>query len=172
MKLRLRPSFAVCVTELLLLSTVSHGAVGNQGRADPRLPAFKVVAKDIPTAVCVLVPPDTTDEQLASLVNAFRIARARGTLGTMIPPTTPRAPRGPFAAVTVFVMSDPQWATDRHLHEFINPTTTAVSRQEREFGKRILAYYFYTELFSTHEEGSLGYTDEGVKYTKNYKRLF
>jgi len=41
----------------------------------------------------------------------------------------------------------------------------------KEFGKRVLAYYYYTSIMS-QEFGTIGYADEGHQYTAHYKKLF
>src|SRR5438067_1153198 len=68
---------------------------------------FKVAGK-WERSVCVLVAPTTSDQQLAALVNEFRQARASGTLGRLLPATTPNGSKGPFGIVQVFIMSDPK----------------------------------------------------------------
>jgi hypothetical protein len=135
---------------------------------------FTVAGRASPGAVSVLVAPKTTDDQLITLINAFRTARIKGTLGQTIPPTTPKAPKGPFTVVAIFVLSDPAAGNSPMLDMFVNPKTRGISDNEKEFGKRILAYYHYTALGAPgdQEEGTLGYRDEGFLYTNRYKKLF
>src|SRR5260370_39697212 len=71
----------------------------------------------------------------------------------------------------LFVMSDTAWATIPRLRAFVDPSTSQISAAEREFGRRVLAYYFFTGL-ANQEFGTLGYEDEGHTYTKNFKKLF
>ena len=131
---------------------------------------FKVAAQS-GTAMVLLVDRTSTDEDLTRLVRAVQKARAEGTLPDLIPPTTPGGSRGPYAVINLFVMSDPQWATAARLNSFINPSSAGISTSEREFGKRVLAYYFFTSL-GNEEEGSLGYASEDHKYTAKYVKLF
>lgn len=136
-----------------------------QGR--PTIPSFKVAGRDS-TALSIAVPPDTTEAQLAALVNNFRAARMNGTLAKLIPATTPKGSRGPHGIVMIFVFSDPAWATSERLHAFINnPRTSGISSSDKTFGQKIRAYYYYTAL-GPHEIGSIGHED----YTSTYKRLF
>jgi hypothetical protein len=134
------------------------------------LPSFKVAARYL-TATILLVPPNTTDADLTNLVNALRSARRGGSLAKFFPPTTPKAPKGPFTVVMLFVMSDTAWATIPRLKAFVDPSISQISAAEREFGRRVLAYYFFTGL-ANQEFGTLGYEDEGHTYTKNFKKLF
>ncbi len=135
--------------------------------APPASPAFKVAGRDS-TALTVLVPPPTTQVQLAALLNKFRTARMNGTLATLIPATTPRGSKGPYGIVMVFVLSDPTLATSQRLHAFINnPRTNGISASDQAFAKSIRAYYYYSAL-GPHEEGSIGHEE----YTTTYKKLF
>jgi hypothetical protein len=135
------------------------------------LVSFKVAARDS-TGVILLVPASATEANLTNLVNALRTGRGKGTLGTFFPPTTPGGSKGPYAAAAVFVMSDPVWATTPRLKAFSNPTTSGISAAEKEFGKRVRAYYFFTAIAQFQEFGTLGYEDEGHQYTATYKKLF
>ena len=120
----------------------------------------------------LLVPASATEADLTNLVSAIRTARIKGTLATFFPPTTPKGSKGPYVAAAVFVMSDPGWATTPRLKAFSNPTTSGISAAEKEFGKRVRAYYFFTTPGQFQEFGTLGYEDEGHQYTATYKKLF
>src|SRR5262245_58548920 len=74
-----------------LLATLTLPAAA-QPAAQGLIP-FKVVANVTP-AVALLVAPNPTDEQLTTLLNAFRTARMKGTFAQLIPPTTPKAKVG------------------------------------------------------------------------------
>lgn len=141
--------------------------------SQPLLP-FKVVAR-VGTALGLLVAPNPTDEQLTALLNAFRTARMKGTLAQLIPATTPNAKvGGPYNVVNVFVISDPAAGNNPMLNMFVNPKTSGISDNEKEWGKRILAYYFYSSIApkGSQEEGTLGYRSEGFLYTNRYKKVF
>lgn len=136
------------------------------------LPSFKIAARDN-TAAILLVPAKTTEGDLVRLLGALRDARRSGTLGKFLPPTTPRAPKGPYQLVVVFIMSDPTFATDAHLKSFSNPTTSTISAAEKAFGKRILAEYYFTAIMNPSQEfATIGYEDEGHQYTGVYKKVF
>jgi hypothetical protein len=135
---------------------------------------FTIVGRDVKSqAFTLLVAAGTTDEQLTELVDAFRVARISKTLNTLIPPTTPGAQiGGPYNVVVVFVISDPAARGDAMLHMFISETSTLDN--QKEWGKRILAYYWYSSLAPKghQEEGTLGYQYDRVIYTSRFKRLF
>ena len=129
------------------------------------------VAARFSTAAILLVPAQTTDTELTTLLNALRAARTNGRMGKFIPPTTPTGSKGPYGIVMLFVMSDPAWATTERLEAFVNPTTSEISATEKQFGKRVRAYYYYTALVD-EEIGTIGYESEGHTYTRTYERIF
>jgi hypothetical protein len=132
--------------------------------------SFKVAVHST-DGVVLLVPANATDSDLAKLLNALRTARKGGSLGTFFPPTTPGGSRGPYAAVQVFVMSDATWATAPRLKAFMKPPTSSISAAEKDFARRVRAYYLYP--LTGQEFGSVGYEDQDIRYkTPNYKRLF
>src|SRR3989442_5592759 len=57
-------------------------------------------------AVAVLVPPDTTDEQVAQLLQRFKKARLDETLEQYIPPTTKGNKLSPHAITHFYVFSE------------------------------------------------------------------
>jgi len=159
--------FAFALT--LGVGSVAVNPIQTGKPAPSDLISFKLAARDS-TAVILLVPASATEADLTDMVNALRTARGKGSLGTFFPPTTPGGSKGPYAAV--FVMSDPVWATTPRLKAFSNPTTSDISTAEKEFGKRVRAYYFFTTVIKFQESGTLGYEDEGHQYTTRYKKLF
>jgi hypothetical protein len=73
----------------------------------------------------------------------------------------------------LFVMSDPAWATVPRLKQFVEPPMNQISTAEKEFGKRVRAYYYFTGLMNPQQEmGALGYEDQGYKYTQTFKKWF
>ncbi len=150
------------------LPTESKGAAAT---TPSNLVSFNVAARSS-TAVILLVPASATEADLTNLVNALRTARGEGALRSFFPPTTPDGSKGPYVAGAVFVMSDPVWATTPRLNAFVNPMTSSISAVEKEFGKRVRAYYFFTMAFEFQEAGTIGYESEGHQYTATYKKLF
>ena len=154
--------FALAFNFVVGAAAVSSSQTGTSA---PSNLGFKVAVHNS-TTVIFLVPPNPTEADLTKLVNALRTARANGSLAKFFPPTTSGGSKGPFAAVVVFVMSDPKWATPSQLASFV-----AEEPSEKEFGKRILASYSF---FSSpdQESGTIGYEDHGHQYTPKYKKLF
>jgi hypothetical protein len=154
-----------CLATILVVGSLVTGPVRAQN-----LPSFKVAAR-YSTATVLLVRPGTTEADLTSLVNVLRSARKDGSLAKFFPSTTPKAPKGPYAVVMLFVMSDPNWATVPRLKAFVEPPASEISTAEREFGKRILAYYYFSGL-TNQEFGTIGFEGDGHTYTKTFRKLF
>jgi len=102
---------AIGVLALLALCLCIIGPLiaGMQRSTSPtvQLPSFQVIGRDL-TALSLLVPKDTTDEQLAQLIYAFRQARKENRLGRMgIPSTTRGGKYGDYAIVVIYVFTEP-----------------------------------------------------------------
>ena len=131
-------------------------------------------------AVAVLVPPDTTDEQVAQLLKRFKKARVDETLVQYIPPTTKGDKLGPHAIADIYVFSEKEWATAdalRALARGLHGTPDADKKGGSTFTEivgRIRGHY----AINLHEaerrdRASLGYADEdGGTHGPNYKELF
>ena len=89
----------------------SVGSMKLSSVSEDLVPTFKTNAT-IPdmNAICLLVPPDTTDSQIMALINHLRTARSQGTLSTLVPPTTADDELGDFAIADFYIFSDPEYA--------------------------------------------------------------
>jgi len=131
-------------------------------------------------AVAVLVPPDTTDEQVAQLLQRFKKARQNETLLQYIPPTSKGDKLGPHAIADIYVFSENEWATaDTLLTLARGPHGPSDSGKKglptfAETIGRIRGHY----VINLHEaerrdRASIGYTNEdGQFHSPNYKELF
>lgn len=138
-----------------------------QGRGE-QLPSFKVAGQHV-TNLAVLVPKDTSNEQLKTLVLALREARRENRLGQLLPPTTPRGNRGPHGIAAVYIYSEPDRATTDTLRKCVN--ASANTPLYTECGRHVRAYYFYAAQ-PENEEGSVGYAEGKQVFTKSYQKLF
>jgi len=137
-----------------------------------QLPTFKVIGKVKP-AIAILVPTNTTEDQLKLLINEFRKARAENTLARTIPPTTPGGSKGDYFSVWIYVFTEKSWASTDKLKKFINANmfSKADIKYSREYAQHIRAEYYF--LQGESEYGTIGYQDEDGSYrSKNYKKLF
>ncbi len=131
-------------------------------------------------AVAVLVPPDTTDEQVAQLLQRFKKARLDETLVQYIPPTSKGDKLGPHAIADIYVFSEKEWATIQTLQIVVRgPHLPPDSKKTSgppfaETIDRVRGHY----VINLHEaerrdRASLGYADEdGDNHGRNYKELF
>ena len=131
-------------------------------------------------AVAVLVPPDTTDEQVVQLLQRFKKARHDGTLAQYIPPTTKGDKLGLHAIADIYVFSEREWATPDTLRVVaLGPhrLTDAKKKSGPTFTEAIShvrGHYVINLHEAEHRErGSIGYADEdGGTHTPHYKELF
>ena len=121
------------------------------------LPSFRVSAA-AEQALSIVVPHDTTPEQLRKLIVRFKTARARGRLSDLIPPTTPRGKKGPYAIVQVFVFKDEEWATQKRLERAMMAGFSD-GKFSKQFDKHTCATYLYTIVSGPTEIGVLGSID-------------
>ena len=162
---RATPFAAVAAAITMTISLTTLALAGAQAQ---QLPSFKVTGQ-YETDIALLVPKNTSNEQLKALVLALRDARRENRLGALIPPTTPGGTRGPYGIVVAYVYSDPRWATSESLRKCTNASPR--SSLYADCGGHVSAYYFYTAM-SREEEGSLGYAEGGTVFTKVHQRLF
>ena len=131
-------------------------------------------------AVAVLVPPDTTDEQVSQLLVRFKKARFDETLVQYIPPTTKGNKLGPHAIADIYVFSEREWATADTLRIVAlgpHSPTGAKKKSGPTFAEAIShvrGHYVINLHEAEHRErGSLRYADEdGGTRTPRYKELF
>ena len=131
-------------------------------------PPFKVTAQ-YRTNLALLVPRETSNEQLKALVLTLRKARRDNRLDQLLPPTTPGGSKGPYGIVVVYVYSEPDWATVGALQKCVN--ASANTPLYDECGRHVRAHYFYAAQ-PGNEEGSVGYAEGKRVYTKDYQKLF
>jgi len=131
-------------------------------------------------AVAVLVPPDTTDEQVAQLLQRFKKARIDETLVQYIPPTTKGSKLGPHAIADIYVFSEQEWATADTLrilapgpHSPPNPQKTSGPTFAEAMGRVRGRYVINLHEAEHRDRASLGYADEDSgTHSSNYTELF
>lgn len=155
--------------------------LNNLAFTEQDIPKFKIAAKfkSLGTVYSILVPKDTTNEQLEALIRRFRDARKGGYLSILIPPTTKGGKHGDYAAVELYVFSEQDWASNSKFSKFMNASTSNASdiKFAKEYCKHIKAYYLYPLVGEKHEIGSVGYFEHNSGYGKGqctpfYKKLF
>src|SRR4030066_165643 len=154
----------VIVVTLFLFVVITASSVFAQ------TPSFKVAWKQ-GIILGLLVPPNTTKEQLKDLVYKFRQARKEKTLSALIPPVNLGLP-DKYTGFMIFIFSDPKWATSEEYKKYETASsTTAKGRAiSKAYTNHIMAYYEY-EFQDGKEYGLLGFDDYGNK-SVHYKKLF
>lgn len=156
----------------LAVTTILLFASGFSYAADKNIPQFKITGT-YKTFISILVPENTSKEQLINLINEFKNARDGNYLDKYLPPTTPNGKMGKYAVVGVNIFSDPNMATSALLKEYMeassyNPSDVKFSQQ---YADNVLGHYYYS-LVSDQEFGCLGLRDSGIKPTPTYQKLF
>lgn len=147
---------------VMVVSKIEVGIAEEPQAAAP----FKVTAQYM-NNLALVVPNETSSEQLRALVLTLRKARRENRLGELLPPTTPGGNKGPYGVVNVYVYSEPSWATTAMLQKCVTvPGGTAL---DVECGRHIRAYYS-SDWMGT-EMGGIGWADDHVR-TRDYQELF
>lgn len=131
-------------------------------------------------AAAVLVPPDTTDNQIAHLLQRFKKARLDETLVQYIPPTSKGDKLGPHAIADIYVFSEKEWATVEALRVLAMGPHGAQNgpKKSRITFSEVVGHVRGHYVINLHEaerrdRASLGYADEeGGFHGPNYKELF
>lgn len=131
-------------------------------------------------AVAVLVPPDTTDEQVEQLLQRFKKARLDETLVQYIPPTIKGDKLGQHAIADIYVFSEKEWASVEILKVLAKGPHDGAEGEKKpgtsfsEVAGRVRGHYAINlHDAERRDRASLGYADEdGGHLSKNYKELF
>jgi hypothetical protein len=127
-------------------------------------PSFKVTWKE-GIILGLLVPPNTTKEQLKDFIYKIRQGKKDKTLSMFLPPVN----LGLTDKYTnfIFIFSDPKWATIEEYKKY--ERAGAESKGAKTYLNHVAASYWYD--FDGKEYGSFGH-DDGVIKSNNYKKLF
>lgn len=128
-------------------------------------------------AAAVLVPPDTTKEQIAHLLEKFKRARINETLVQYVPATSKGDKFGPHAVADIYIFSEKEWATPDALRTVAKGPHSDDGKPALSF-KDVVAHVRGHYVINLHEaehrdRGSLGYADEqGSTHGSHYEELF
>jgi hypothetical protein len=128
-------------------------------------PSFKVVWKQ-GIILGLLVPSNTTKEQLKDFICKIRQGKKDKTLSKFLPPVN-LGLTDKYTNFIVFIFSDPKWATIEEYKKYENAGMN--NKVAKTYLKHVVASYWYDA--DDKEYGSLGH-DDGVLKSKNYKKLF
>ncbi len=149
-------------------------------RSAPHVTSRTVAVLPDYNAVAVLVPPDTTDAQVAQLLQRFKTARQDETLPQYIPPTSTGDKLGPHAIADIYVFSETEWATADSLlilargpHSPPDPETKHRHTFAETVGRIRGHYVINLHEAERRDRASIGYADEdGHIHGSHYEELF
>ena len=164
----------------LVVTTILLFVSGFSYAADKNIPQFKITGTYEKICVSILVPENTSKEQLINLINEFKNAREGNYLDKYFPPTTPNGKMGKYAVVGIIIFSDPNMATSTLLKKYMeasssNPSDVKFSQQ---YADKVLGHYYYASALDRKNLGDytvfgcLGLRDSGIKPTPTYQKLF
>ena len=151
------------------------------------MPNFKLVAKSKVLGgytFSVVVPKNTTNEQLESLIRYFKKARTDKTLqlSKYLPPTTKKgvilSDNGldGYASLDIYIFNEQEWAKNPKFSKFINASlfSKADMKFTKEYCRHVKAHYLYPLSGVDYEYGTVGYFDHniGEQCTPFYKKIF
>ena len=128
-------------------------------------PSFKVVWKQ-GIILGLLVPPNTTKEQLKDFIYKIRQGKKDKTLSNFLPPVN-LGLTDKYTNFIVFIFSDPKWATTEEYKKY--ERAGMKSTAAKTYLNHVVASYWYDA--DDKEYGSLGH-DDGILKSNNYKKLF
>jgi hypothetical protein len=138
---------------------------------DKNIPKFKLSGRD-DKFISVLVPENTSKEQIVNLIHEIRTAREENYLDKYFPPTTPYGQMGKYAIIGIYVFSDPDMATSVSLMKYLRGSEKNSSDVEfaKQYSNKVLGYYYFA--VPDVEFGCIGLVDSGIEPTATYKKLF
>jgi hypothetical protein len=100
-------------------------------------PSFKVAWKE-GIILGLLVPSNTTKQQLEDLVNKLRKAKKENKLSSMLPPIN-LGLSDKYSIFTIFIFADPKWATPEEYKKYEMASMT--SQAGKSYFKNIFESY-------------------------------
>ncbi len=148
----------LCITALIMVFLFTINTAFAQT-------SFKVAWKE-GKILCLLVPPNTTKEQLKDFIYKIRQEKKDKTLSTFLPPVNLGLP-DKYTNFIVFIFSDPKWATIEEYNKY--EKAEMKSKVAQTYLNHVAASYWYDR--DDREYGALGHSD-GVLKSNNYEKLF
>ncbi len=154
-----------------------ESALDTPADESPVMFQVKTTLSDL-NAVGITVPPQATDSQVVGLLKRLRQARIAGTLGSMIPATSPGNKLGDHAIGEVYIMSSPKFAKPDAIAVLARgahaPGELYPHAVQFEVAMEEVRGHYRVDLNDTAhpDKASLGFADESGVHSRNYKPLF
>ncbi len=171
---------------LIVPSSKSKQAAGTEGPAGPVIedpeaaPVLFKVQATVPdmNAVSLVVPEQATESQVVGLLKRLRKERLAGTLGDLLPATTPGHKLGDHAVAEIYVVSDAKFADVEVLRTLTRgahaPGGLYPSKVPFEVAMEEIRGHYRIDLNNTSapDTGSVGFADESGVHSKHYRKIF
>lgn len=171
---------------LIVPSSKNKQATGTEGPAGPVIedpeaaPVIFKVKSTIPdmNAVSLIVPAEATDSQVVGLLKRLKKERLAGTLGDLLPATTPGHKLGDHAVAEIYVVSDAKFAEadvirtltrGAHVPGGLYPTKVPFEVAMEEIRGH---YRIDMNNTSAPDTASIGFADESGIHSKHYRKIF
>ncbi len=171
---------------LIVPSSKNKQAAGTEGPAGPIIEdpeaapvIFKVQATvaDM-NAISLVVPAQATESQVVGLLKKLRKERLAGTLGDLLPATTPGHKLGDHAIAEIYVVSDAKYADAEVLRTLTRgahaPGGLYPSTVPFEVAMEEIRGHYRIDLNNTSapDNASVGFADESGVHSKRYRKIF
>lgn len=129
-------------------------------------------------AIALVVPAQATESQVAGLLKRLKSERLAGTLGDLVPATTPGHTLGDHAVADIYVFSDAKFAEPESVKTLARgahaPGTLLPSAIPFEVAMEEVRGHYRIDLNDTGapDKGSLGLADESGVHSKHFRRIF
>lgn len=140
---------------------------------------FKVhtIVKEM-NAIGLVVPAQATDSQVVGLLKRLRKERLEGSLGDLLPSTTPGHKLGNHAIADIYVFSDAKYAAPDSIRVLAQgahaPGNLYPQAYPFEVTMEEVRGHYRIDLNDTSspDKGSLGFADESGVHSKQFRRIF
>ncbi len=171
---------------LIVPSSRNKQAAGTEGPAGPVIedpeaaPVIFKVRATVPdmNAISLVVPEQTTESQVVGLLKRLKKERLAGSLGDLLPATTPGHKLGDHAIAEIYVVSDAKYADPEVVRTLTRgahaPGGLYPSKIPFEVAMEEIRGHYRIDLNNTGapDTGSVGFADESGVHSKHYRKIF
>ncbi len=171
---------------VIIPSSRNKQAAGTEGPAVSAIedldaaPVMFKVQTTVPemNAIGLVVPAQATDSQIVGLLKRLRNERLAGSLGALVPSTTPGHKLGDHAIADIYVFSDATYAAADSIRVLAQGAHAPGNLYPQAFPFEItmeeVRGHYRIDLNDTGspDKGSLGFADESGVHSKQFRRIF
>lgn len=171
---------------LIVPSSKNKQATGTEGPAGPVIedpeaaPVIFKVKSTIPdmNAVSLIVPAEATDSQVVGLLKRLKKERLAGTLGDLLPATTPGHKLGDHAVAEIYVVSEAKFAEADVIRTLTRgahaPGGLYPTKVPFEVAMEEIRGHYRIDMNNTSapDTASIGFADESGIHSKHYRKIF